>query len=74
MKGLKTDTFLFGQALIDFLKFHLEREVLSLSKFVERWFRVAIMGLLSVCASRPEKALTLGGQGNVGSVGFLDWP
>ena len=49
LKGLKTDTFLFGQALIDFFKFHLkrkvrvEREVLPPSKFVERWVNVARM-------------------------------
>jgi hypothetical protein len=49
LKGLKTDTFLFGQALIDFFKFHLkrklrvEREVLIPSEFVARWVRVAKM-------------------------------
>ncbi len=49
LKGLKTDTFLSGHALTDFFKFHLERkvrverEVLSSSKFNERWVRVASM-------------------------------
>jgi hypothetical protein len=47
LKGLKTDIFLFGQALIGFFKFHLkrkvrvEREVLLPSIFFERWVNVA---------------------------------
>jgi hypothetical protein len=61
LKGLKTDTFLFGQALIGFFKFHLkrkvrvEREVLSPSKFYERWVNVARMA----CVNGPNLSFRL---------------
>ncbi len=61
MKGLRTDTFLFGQSLIDFFKFHLERkvrverEVLYSSKFYERWVRVANMA----CVNGPTLSMRL---------------
>lgn len=56
LKAQKTDTFLFGQALVDFFKFYLgrkvrvEKEVLPLhplSIFVERWVYVVRMSLVN---------------------------
>lgn len=47
LKGLNTDTFLFGLVLIDIFKFYqkrkvrIERKVPNSSKFVEKWVHVA---------------------------------
>ncbi|MCP3653585.1 MAG: zinc-binding domain-containing protein [Herbaspirillum sp.] len=82
LKGLRTDTFLSGQTLIDFFRFHLrrklrvEREVLPSGVFYDRWVRVARLTRLngpslSMLFKKKESNNLKGGKEKAGKGHFV---
>lgn len=76
LKGLRSDILFFGQILIDFLKFPLEgkvrveREVLPLNEFIERW--VTVIKMVWVNGPKVKMVWVNGFKSNRGLVYFLD--